>query len=115
MRFVLKELLDQGQIRRPSPNEIDTCHKISLTSEDDWDLISYQGFVSSMQHDTHDLITTTLFNPISSDLTSEHLSPMMSTTPILLNINDQYISISAINFKRKNALLAEELSNKWNI
>ena len=39
----------------------------------------------------------------------------MSTIPVLRNINDNYVSISAINSKWKNTLLAEELSKKWNI
>ena len=102
-------------IRRPTPEELDSCEQILLTSKDEWDPHSYQGFVSSLQQDTNDLVDPRLSDPISSYLSSEHLSPMLSNTPILRNINDKYMSISAINSKRKNTLSAEELSKKWNI
>ena len=102
-------------IRKPTPDEIDTCTRLSITSEHEWDPYSYEGFVSSITQEANDYHKQDETDPISSQLHSEHLPELLYTAPILRRINDIYISISAINSKRSNTLSAEELSRKWNI
>ena len=102
-------------IRRPTPNELDTCTRISITPEHDWDPYSYEGFVSTMKRDANHLHKQDDMDPISMDLHSAFLKPMLLSTPMLKYFNNTYVSISAINSRRTNTVSAEELSRKWNI
>ena len=86
-------------IRRPTPEELDTCERISLTPEFEWNPYSYEGFVSTMKKDANDLQLQDGMDPISSHLHSEHLASMLQSTPMLKQINKEYISISALNSK----------------
>ena len=102
-------------IRHPTPYELDTYSRISLTSKDYWDSHSYQGFISLVKQHNIIINQPEITDPISSFLSFEHLSGLISTIPVLRNINDNYVLISAINSKWKNTLSVKELSRKWNI
>ena len=91
-------------VRRPSPTEIDTCRRLSLTSEDDWDPTSYGGFVSSITNKKHENILPTNTNSSINFISS-----------LLFYHNDEYISINAIKSNKQNTLTPERLSQMWNI
>ena len=85
-------------IRRPTPSEIDTCRRLTLTPPDEWDPYSYGGFIASTK------TSTTIIN-----------ENIIYSQPILYNHNDKYSSIMAIKSRSSSTMTPEKLSQMWNI
>ena len=89
-------------IRRPSAIEIDTCTRVSLTPEDDWDPSSY-NFISSVQN---------------NEATYQHYNipnELNLIEPIMQLHDNTYSSIQAISSNKQHTMTPEVLSQMWNI
>ena len=70
-------------VRRPTPNEIENCRRLQLTSKDAWDLyhlkLRWSDMIASATPDS----STTYADPLSLELTSSRLMVRSSSHQIL--------------------------------
>ena len=100
-------------IRRPTPDEIDTCQRLLLTSNDEWDPYNYTGFAASTVS-TNDSINME-FDPLESLLSFSNVASFKTLRPILLPFHETYCTIQSIRSKSRSKVTPEQLSKLWMI
>ena len=122
-------------VRRPSPEEIDSCERVQLTSKYEWDPFLQGNFSHLASNGETDLFsamdTIDLSDPLSCSLMSATLANVLSIEQLLHSDQSHYDSeikfqrsssesksfatINALNSKKEDSLTPEELSRRWGI
>ena len=108
-------------VRRPTADELDSCQRLSLTSDNNWNPFEYKGIISELhsqpfehviQHDAD------MTDPIASYLHCESYASVLAAQPLLYPVDNQYYTITSIRAIRTNnkaSITPEKLSSMWNI
>ena len=99
-------------IRRPTPEELDTCERRSLTSTDEWDPGNFDG--SLVTRVSNKLYFPTI-DPINNELECTHLHLGIDSMPVMCEYDNGYSSIYAASFQQKSSISPEHLSKIWHI
>ena len=108
-------------VRRPTPQEIQHCRRLSLSSRYDWD-----PFMKSerFSHVSSDINTNGIVkaieesDPVACNLMSTYIYSAISTTPLVLLTDteeDYHIIGSMKTTDKKDSISAEDLSKKLHI
>ena len=114
-------------VRRPTKEELHSCHRLELTSRDSWDPFKMHGTFSSIAGEA--AITNALYlsynlddtDPVGSHLMSLQLPTIVSQSPILYNATPidsdemEYCSISRMASNRQSSITPEELCRRLHI
>ena len=111
-------------VRRPTPDELDACHRLSLTSCFAWDPFALRGSFCSVKGNNidsnilyihHNLVDT---DPITANLMSLMLPDVIETQTLIEAPGDDEIgeerenSISALQSQQKDSITPEEMCSK---
>ena len=104
------------RVRRPTNKELDSCKRLQLTSEGEWNPNDFNGILSSMQHEqSQDDINGNHHDPTSKQLLHSNLASILAAQPMLYPNNETYSTLSAIKSVSKNTITPEALSKLWGI
>ena len=101
------------RVRRPTENELHTCKRLQLKSENDWDPVSAINYISSISSNINLVPIETV--TLEEQLLMQESHQILSSSQLLYNVSDDYKSIYAINTNRSNILTPEKLSKLWMI
>ena len=84
-------------VRRPNSYELDTCKRLKLTSDNDWDLSNFNSLISN--------ISTVDGNnnehTADDDLLSHNIAELMAAQLLLYEHNEYYCAINAFKIKTR--------------
>ena len=101
-------------VRRPTQEEIDSCPRVQLTSEDEWDPREFNGIMSMSAQSIKPVRTND--DPLTCELLEYSIASVLAAQPLLAYNDDSgYYSISPLATKSKASLTPEQLSRLWHI
>ena len=98
-------------VRKPTPTELDTCERRSLTSVHDWNPDKMNTFFAPINNKLY----VPSNDPINDELQCKNLSKELEMEQLLLPHEIDNAFIYATSLHQKVAITPEELSAKWHI